>query len=214
VRLAKELGRDEKEIDFLITAGQYVDSLAQYDAALKFYETAMRRDPKAEKPRLQLAAAEFKRNDLEKSARTLAELLRQHPQNTDALYLLGQIFERKDNYGEAVKLYRRALEIDPESEPIANNLAWILATSADESIRDGAEAVRVAKPICERDGYKKFEFVDTLAAACAEAGNFDEAVRLAQDAYDAALEANKLDMAEQIGSRLRLYEAGQPYHEG
>ncbi|MBX3413758.1 MAG: fused MFS/spermidine synthase [Pirellulales bacterium] len=213
-RLSRELGRDPKETTFLVDTGKYIESMNQTDQAMKFYELALRRDPSAETPRLQLAAAAFKRNEPEKAARILADLLRQHPANTDALYLLGQIFERQRKYSDAVKLYRRALEIVPESDAIGNNLAWLLATCGDESVRDGEEAVRVAQPICERDGYKKFEFVDTLAAACAEAGNFAEAVRLAEDAQESAVEANNAQMAEQIGSRLRLYEAGQPYHEG
>lgn len=213
-RLAREMGRDPQEIDFLLAAGTYAGQMSQHDTANQFYEAAMRRDPDAVEPRLQLATALARRNELKRAAQVLAELLRAHPENSDGIYLLGQILERERNFPDAVKVYRRARQLDPQSSAIGNNLAWLLATCGDASVRNGEEAVRVAKSICERDGYERFEFVDTLAAALAEAGDFKEAVRLAQDAEDAARAAENPAMAEQISARRRLYEAGQPYHEG
>ena len=59
----------------------------------------------------------------------------------------------------------------------ANYLAWILATNPDGKLRNGAEAVDWAKRVCEQDGYKQPQFLDTLAAAQAEAGQFADAVK-------------------------------------
>lgn len=213
-RLAREIGRDLKDIDYLVEAGKFVESQSPQFSAQLFYETAIARAPDASKPRLQLAVSQFRHKEVDKATQTLVALLRRDPENIDAIHLLGQIFEFKRNYADATKLYRRVIELKPDSDDIGNNLAWILATCGDEKVRNGAEAVRLAQQICERDGYKRFEFVDTLAAAHAESGNFEEAIRLARIAQDAALAANNQQMSEQIGSRLRIYEAGQPYHEG
>jgi len=98
-----------------------------------------------------------------------------------------------------------------------NDLAWLLAAWPDEAVRDGPRAVRLAERAAELTGRKKPMILDTLAAAYAEVGRFDEAVRLAEQAIrlaEAAIspESGKADKTMLAGyrSRLELYRAGRP----
>ena len=94
-----------------------------------------------------------------------------------------------------------------------NNLAWILATHEKAEVRNGTEAVSLATRACVLTGYKEAQVVGTLAAAYAEAGRFAEAVQTAQQTCELALAAGKTDLADKARARLKLYQAGKPYHE-
>jgi spermidine synthase/Tfp pilus assembly protein PilF len=85
---------------------------------------------------------------------------------------------------EAIAMYREALEIDPELLVARMNLAWILATAADERLRDADEAVRLAQQACELTGYRDGHCLEVLAAALAEQGDYSRAVHLAAQAVE------------------------------
>jgi Flp pilus assembly protein TadD len=87
---------------------------------------------------------------------------------------------------EAIAELRTLLVLDPAWPPAANNLAWLLATCEDVTLRDGAEAVRLAE-IARRPTISST--LGTLAAAYAQAGRFDDAVRAIDEAI--ALESQK-----------------------
>ncbi|HTQ50755.1 MAG TPA: tetratricopeptide repeat protein, partial [Candidatus Acidoferrales bacterium] len=114
---------------------------------------------------------------------------------------------------EAIAQYRKALELDPDLPTALNNLAWILATSSDEQLRNGAEAVRLAERACELTHYAQPWFVGTLAAAYAEAGRFPEAATTAEKAEQLAINTGQPAVAAKTGQLLELYRAGKPYHE-
>jgi tetratricopeptide (TPR) repeat protein len=88
-----------------------------------------------------------------------------------------------------------------------NNLAWIYATSPLIHIRDGDEAVTLALKACELTDFKEPEALDTLAAAYAEAGNFEKAIEYQERAIDLCQEESKSALLKS----LKLYQAGQAY---
>jgi len=91
-----------------------------------------------------------------------------------------------------------------------NNLAWFLATYDDPGIRDGTSAVGFAEKAVAQTGRKNAMYLDTLAAAYAEAGEFTKAVSAQKEAI-ALLpdEGQKKDFT----GRLTLYESNSPYRE-
>lgn len=101
----------------------------------------------------------------------------------------------------------------PESTVLAaccNNLAWILATAPDPKIRNGREAVTVATRACKALDWKAGETMDTLAAAYAEAGDFDNAVKWQVKAIE--LKADDKSFVEISRERVALYRQRKPYH--
>lgn len=92
-----------------------------------------------------------------------------------------------------------------------NTLAWTLATSPQDGLRDGARATRLAFAACELTDWKNAAYIDTLAAAYAETGNFAEAVRWQAKALE--LPEFQGTVRTEAMNRLALYESGRPYRE-
>jgi tetratricopeptide (TPR) repeat protein len=90
-------------------------------------------------------------------------------------------------------------------------LAWLLATCADPSVRDGRTAVEAAKKACELAGWKNDSYIDALAAAWAEAGDFEQAVKYEKQAIEMAKTQEQDVTAFQ--QRLALFEKRVPFHE-
>jgi len=114
---------------------------------------------------------------------------------------------------EAAMQYRGLLEIHPNDVAVANNLAWLLATSADPQLRNGTEAVVLAENAVQSPGGHTSQFLDTLAAAYAEAGRFDAAVDAASEAQRIAESVFDYAQVRDIGRRIAIYRARRPFHE-
>ena len=100
------------------------------------------------------------------------------------------------------------------SDPAAmNNLAWILATCPDDSVRNGKEALAYALEACHLTNFKQAGSMGTLAAAYAEAGDFPEAVETAGIAANLAKSSGNLRFAAANQQLMNLYRSGKPYHE-
>ena len=109
--------------------------------------------------------------------------------------------------------YRAAIRLAPEWPEALNRFACILATDKVARFRDGATAVRLAEAANRLTAQSHPVFLNTLAAAYAEAGRFQEAVAAEQLALEKALDAGQRRLSPQIENCLNLYRAGKPYHE-
>jgi hypothetical protein len=116
---------------------------------------------------------------------------------------------QKKNYRAAITAGTEIVRLSPKNADAHNQLAWRLATCLDASVRDGPKAVTYARKACELTGWENANILDTLAAAYAEAGQFDEAETWQTKAFLLAGEAQKL----RYGARLKSYRARKPYHE-
>src|SRR5205085_5294044 len=110
------------------------------------------------------------------------EALRFRPGDAVAQNNLGLALLQTGDLKRAVAHLQKALEIDPGHMNAEVNLAWILATSPDNSTRDGARAVQLAEDVARRAGHPNAIVLRTLAAAYAETGRFVDAIETAQDA--------------------------------
>lgn len=146
------------------------------------------------------------------------------PQDTaaaeQAMYRLNDValsHVRERDYTAAARAYEEALQMKPEPGDlprsrarrwVQNNYAWLLATAPDSTIRDGARALALAEQLVAWKP-KDAAYLDTFAAALAELGRFDDAVK-AQRASLAALGRRHPSYAEYQG-HLRSYESRQPW---
>lgn len=133
--------------------------------------------------------------------------------NSPAVHgLLGGLLSNAGRYGEALAHLEAAYAANPGDVTTVNNLAWLLATSPQASHRDGPRAVRLAEWACKATAHKSPPLLDSLAAAYAETGQFDLAVRTTAQAIE-IVRSNPKASTSTLEARLRLYRAGQPYRE-
>ena len=123
----------------------------------------------------------------------------------------GLAYRKKGEYDRAITDYDKAIELDPDYALAFNNKAWTLATASNAQARDGREAVRLAREAMRLDDDPGFR--DTLAAAYAEAGRFDDAVAEQERAIEMLRAAGKHDKLADLRSRLDLYRQHRPYRE-
>jgi protein O-mannosyl-transferase len=126
---------------------------------------------------------------------------------------LGNALLQKGSPAEAITQFQMALKIKPDYLEVQNNLAWVLATAPQASLRDGNKAVELARQANALAGGENPIFLHTLAAACAESGQFSEAISTAQKARELARAAGRQDLAAQLNNELKRYEAGLPLHQ-
>jgi Flp pilus assembly protein TadD len=126
---------------------------------------------------------------------------------------LALLLTEQKRTSEAIRHYREALRLYPDTPEVLNNLAWILATDPQAENRNGAEAARLAERACELTKRKQAGYVGTLAAALAEAGRFEEAVRTGEEAAALADSSGNTQLAKTNRKLVELYRAGHPYRE-
>ena len=124
---------------------------------------------------------------------------------------LGLALANQGRHSEAIAQYHQALALRPDGTDALNNLAWLKATNEDERLRDGATAVLLAKRACELTGYDDPTFLDTLAAAYAEAGRYEEAIQTEQKAIAFALSLKQGEPVSVLEERIQLYRSYRPY---
>ena len=117
--------------------------------------------------------------------------------------------DRQEMKGVAIDHYRKGLVIDPSNNAARNNLAWILATSASQDLRNAEEALIVATKLNTDTGNKVPQVLDTLAAAQAANGQFAKAEKSAEMAISQLKNAPKLK--QNIQNRLNLYKKGKAF---
>jgi len=126
-------------------------------------------------------------------------------------YSLAVAFDEKGQIAEAIKQYEQALEISPQSVAAENNLAWLLATNPDASIRHRDRALELATRANQLSGGGNATVLRTLAAAYANAGQFSRAVEVGQLAL--SLTDRESPLAKALQQEIAGYQAGLPYRE-
>lgn len=117
---------------------------------------------------------------------------------------------RAGQFESAAVHFAEAARLNPNDELVCNNLAMMLASCPEAKCRDGKKAVEAATRACVLTDWKEAEFLDTLAAACAEAGDYSAAIKWQKRALEILTDERNRAI---FRTRLALYEAGKPYRE-
>lgn len=150
------------------------------------------------------------KGDYDEAIANFNESIRLKPDYAEAYNNRGIAEALKGDYGKGIADLRESIRLKPDYVNAYNSLAWLLAVCPNPNVRNGVKAVEYATKACELSEWKVPALFDTLAAAYAETGDFDNAVKwenksLASNASYATL--------ERMGQRLSLYEQKKPYHE-
>ena len=146
-------------------------------------------------------------NDLPGALADYTEAIRNSPEYPGTYNLRAAVYYQQSQYQRAIQDHLDALKRDPRNPATFNQLGWIWATAPDPDVRNGRQAKECATRACELTEWQEAGFMDTLAAAHAECGEFDEAVKWQEKARDLV----KPEQAIDYDSRVMLYQNGRPH---
>ena len=172
------------------------------------YKKACKLDCKLVSARLGLARACHLSGRWDEALEHFTAAAKLDPENPGILCSRGDLLADMGKYADAIASYALAIEVKPSFGHAYRNGAWLLATCPDEQFRDPENAILGAKQALETEYGERHVALDTLAAALASAGQFDEAVSTLEEAIELAPSAIRADYV----ARVKLYKTGQPFH--
>ncbi len=132
------------------------------------------------------------------------------PDSAQVYNSLGNAFRGESKATNAIASYRTAIDIAPQYIQAQINLAWMLATWPDASIRNGSDAVALMRNVNELSGNNNDRVLRTLAAAYAETGQFAEAETTAKQALEVARRKNDATLIYKLQAEVKHYQDRSP----
>ena len=182
-------------------------------AALQHYRAAIAADPNFFEPYSNLGALFFFRRQYNDAAQQYIQAMQLNPTNAAIRFNAARTFLKLGDSANALAQFTEAERLRPDwAEPL-NARAWVLATSVDDKTRNGAEAVKLAEKTADLTSHQQPAALNTLAAAYAEVGRFDDAINTANQALELATHSNQTNLTVKIQHALSLYETRAPFRE-
>ncbi len=184
---------------------------ARLDDAVRYFQQATRIKPTNDSAWCSLGFALLRQGKPKEALSPLREAVRLNPASEISHFHLACVLEQLQNHKEAVVHYRQSIRLKPDNPVVLNGLAWLLATSGQSEIQNPLEAIRLAETACRLTEHKDPILLDTLAAACAAAGRFSDAVQYQKLALEILETSKNPAIQADFQKRLALYESGQAY---
>ena len=140
---------------------------------------------------------------------TYDQILKKNPTDSSALKGRANALLTIGKHEQAIQTYEKVVRQIPDDSESLNNLAWVLATSTEDDLRDGNRAIELAKKACELTEFKAAHILSTLAAGYAEVGNFEEA----KDWSSKAVKLGEGEIKSQLEEELEMYKSNKPWRE-
>ena len=180
-----------------------------YKQAISDLRQLQRSDPENVPLKLQIAAVYVADAQPQRAIEIYGQILRDDPQDMDALRSRADALLAVGDHAQAIRDYEKTLEISENDSGILNNLAWVLATSTFDDLRDGKRAIALAKKACELTDYETAHILSTLAAGYAEIGDFVQAIEWSSK----AVELGEGEIKQQLSAELDRYQEHLPWRE-
>ncbi len=177
-------------------------SMVPYPVPLEFKKIFILLEKKAKKRALAFVGQMLERPREKFNGDDYAQLLR----------IQGDVHLGMGDHYNAIKVYKKALEIIPDDSGLLNNYAWVLATSPIDVFRDGPLALELAQKAAEKTNFKVAHILSTLGAAYAENADFEKAIEYANKAVELA-EKDKEERLEDLKKEVENYKVKKPYRE-
>ena len=182
----------------------------KFAEAIADIKLLLQSDPKNEEYRLQLCMYLVADKRPRKAIEILDNLIADNDKNADAFRSRGDALLSVGKHAEAVADYELALKLDPKDTGVLNNLAWVLATSKNDKVRDAKKSIEYGTQACELTEYKKPHILSTLASGYAEAGDFETAIKWSTKAVELG---KGTENDEQLQKELEGYKEKKPWRE-
>ena len=190
--------------DIAVADGRPADAIVDMKKLLSL-------DPDNARVMLHLAAIYQSDQRPRKAIETYGKLVESDDDGIRALALRGRgdAYLGIGKHAEAIKDFEKGLQLAPDDDGLLNNLAWVLSTSPGDSLRDGKKSLDYAKQACELTEYSQSHILSTLAAAYAELGQWDEAVKWSEK----SIEVDEGQVVDQLKTELENYKQKKPTRE-
>ena len=189
--------------------GRLAAEKGKTDEVLADYAVAIEKDPFFFEAYVNRANTHFRQNRFSEALLDYDQAITLKPQHPSATYFRALCLLRLRHYRQALTGFTRTINIYPNYVDAHDHLAWVMATSPDSSVRNGEKAIHAAKTACRLSQGTNFRHRATLAAAFAENGQFDDAVR----EQKASIQLAPNDKKSLLRRRLQMYRNEEPYHE-
>jgi tetratricopeptide (TPR) repeat protein len=179
----------------------------ELDKALQDFSSVLKLDPNHLPARTGRGFIHYLQEQSPQAIADFSEVIRRNPQDAVAYNNRGYNRQLMGKYAEALTDYNEAVRLQPEYALAFQNKAWLLATCPEDKIRDGRQAVAAALKVCRLREWKEPSDLKALAAAYAEAGDFDNAVKWQRKVVQSVTG----DAQKQEQRILGMYQAGKPF---
>jgi tetratricopeptide (TPR) repeat protein len=183
------------------------------DEAISRFQAAVNLRPENGPAHDNLAKAFLQKGQVADAMVHYRKLLEIQPENVEARNILGTVLIQQGRVREALEEWQETLATQPENGNAKSNLAWVLATSPEGSLRDGARAVELSEQALRLSGGKNPIILRTLAAAYAESGRFREAIETARRGLELAHTQGNPGLATELENTIVLYQAARPLRD-
>ena len=182
------------------------------DRAIADYTKAIVIDPKDAGAYYSRGNAWYNKSDYDKAIADYTKTIEINPKVVEVYILRGASWDAKGDYDKAIADFTKAIEINPKAVEAYNGLAWLLATCRNDRYRDGKRAIALAEKAVKLE--ETANRLDTLAAAYAEAGRFQEAVKTEERAITRIKQSEGwVETLPEYEKHLSSYKAGKPWRE-
>ena len=183
------------------------------DEAISFLQSAADLRPDNSPAHENLAKALLQKGRVADALVHYRKLLELQPDNIEVHNIVGTVLAQQGRVREGAEEWQKVLMIEPDNGNAMSNLAWVFATSPDQSLRDGGRAVQLAEQAVRLSGDRIPILFRTLAAAYAENGRFSEAIQTAQQGIELANSQGNVGLANDLQGNIALYQERQPLRD-
>ena len=215
----EQLQKSPDELRWILAKAGVFSEQKKWDEAADWLESQLQKTPDSRAIQLTLIGVFADRKNFRAAKERMQPLLEKEPDNLMLLRLDSQLSISQGLHAEAIQVLTKVVEADPSDYTSINNLAWVLATSPTDSLRNGNRAVELAERAGELTRHKMAFVLSTLAAAYAETGNFEKAREWAQRSVEVAkkerdkTEEERKELLENLQKEWEHFSQDMPFRE-
>jgi tetratricopeptide (TPR) repeat protein len=199
------------QADFYYNRAVSYHAIGRTDKAIADYNEAIRLAPNDLRIYCGRASIFEDMGELYKASADYDRATRYNATDTNGYVFRGTVHFAKGNYRAAASDFEKAAKLSPRDYDALCSLAFFQATCPEDSLRNGREALEKARRACELTRWQHYDPIDTLAAAYADIGNFDDAVEYETQAIN--MKGVHAFTRKKMQERLELYRQHKPYRK-